>query len=186
MSQPVNSQHSVFTTLELLSTILHFLPQSSLHHLVRVCTLWRDLISTTPSLQRATFNPNVPECKNTPRILNEFVIDRLRWSPSLDIAKINSEDFAGVNNQSSRAMAEKEASWKWQLLSYPPLMGLMVVRGTIEQEEEHLQGLRIVCRGGRVGEGMEGGGKESEGEYKKWVAMMRRRRRKMRMRKYCL
>jgi hypothetical protein len=165
MNQSIDAQQAVFGTLELLTGILRFLPQADLLRLGRVCSLWRTLIATTPTLQRTIFDPNaatseIAEARvGTPRILNKFVVDRLRWSPTLDLTQVNSQDFTSVRQSITpnlRAMAAKEASWRGQLLTWPPLTDLLVLRGTIEQDEEHLQSLRLLCRSGSLQSGREG------------------------------
>ncbi|KAI5857216.1 hypothetical protein BZA05DRAFT_387595 [Tricharina praecox] len=162
--EPTESRRGeVLSTPELLSNILRFLPQGDLLRLQRVSSVWHSLITTLPPLQRAIFasNARVAEVAETPRILNSFVIDRLRWFPSLEVSEVNSPDFTTASHLSP--MAAQEASWRMQFISWPPLHEAMVYPGIIEQEEPSLQYLHLVCRS--VGGKTTLAGKESGTEH---------------------
>ncbi|RFU25824.1 hypothetical protein B7463_g10510, partial [Scytalidium lignicola] len=155
LASKINACETVCETPELLIHVLGFLGQGDLLRLQRVSRRWNTLINTTPRLQSAIFDSNIGVTQyavsdamqypsSTPR-LNSFVIDRLHWSPNLDIEQVNDIRFAGVqSSQSLRMMAYQNASWRKELLSWPPVRELTVIHGTITAEEPSLQDLVLV------------------------------------------
>jgi hypothetical protein len=142
-----DAQQQVLGTSELLCSILSYLPQPDLICFQRVSRIWRVLISTAPQLQQAIFSADtpLPTTASERDLLNQFVINRLRWCPALDLDQINTTDFACVNlDPKLRAMAYEDASWRAELLTWPPVSSLLVTRGSISQEEYYLQDLHLV------------------------------------------
>ncbi|KAL5354922.1 hypothetical protein BJX96DRAFT_140314 [Aspergillus floccosus] len=134
----------VLNTPELLCMILSHLSPVELLRLQRVSRSWCSLITEAPSLCATTFTGPVPVqhlSKNIP-YLNQFVINRLRWSPSLDPTEVNTDQFRSVEaNPTLQAMAYRNASWRVQYLTWPPVPKLSIMLGTISQEEPDLPDL---------------------------------------------
>lgn len=141
----------VVRTPELLCMILSHLPPGDLLRLQRVCRSWCSLITEAPSLCATTFTDPVPAQHSFERIpcLNKFVISRLRWSPSLDPTQVNTGKYHSVEaNPNLQAMAYQNASWRDQYLTWPPVLKLSIVLGSIAQEEYDLPDLVLSSRQG--------------------------------------
>ncbi|KAF9885053.1 hypothetical protein FE257_000784 [Aspergillus nanangensis] len=140
----------VLDTPELLCMVLAHLPSGELLRLQRVCRSWQLLITKTPNLCATTFTGPAPSRRipnQTPH-LNQFVINRLRWIPSLDPTQVNTTQFYSVQgNPSLQAMAHENASWRNQYLTWPPLLQVTFMFGTISQEEPGLPDLLLSSHG---------------------------------------
>ncbi|KAJ5154419.1 uncharacterized protein N7500_009858 [Penicillium coprophilum] len=139
----------VLGTTELLCSILGHLSQADLLRLQRVSQSWRSLIKNAPNLCAATFTGQGPSQHVLSKVpqLNTFVIGRLRWSPSLEMALVNTTQFHSVGTDPTlQAMAYEHASWRDQYLTWPPVAKLSIIHGTISQEEPSLADLVVTSR----------------------------------------
>ncbi|EPS27278.1 hypothetical protein PDE_02221 [Penicillium oxalicum 114-2] len=148
---PSRAMTRVLGTSELLASILSHLPQGDLLRLQRVSHSWLSLIRASPVLWPTTFTGQSDfrhTTTGTPR-LNTFAISCLRWSPSLETDALNTAEFRSVQaDQTLRAVAYENASWRAQYLTWPPVSRITVVHGTISQEEPGLPDLIIASRQG--------------------------------------
>ncbi|KAL4888742.1 hypothetical protein BDV59DRAFT_187988 [Aspergillus ambiguus] len=148
----------VLQTPELLSLILNYLPQGKLLQLQRVSRSWCSLIRKAPNLCATTFTNTAfgRHTSTNPPKLNTFVINRLRWFPSLDLTLVNTPQFRAVETDPIlRAIAHENASWRDQYLTWPPASRLSIIHGTIYQEEPSLPGLCMTCHQSDPGQSFE-------------------------------
>ena len=146
-----SAAEKALATPELLAQILGHVSQNQLLCLQRVSTFWRSVITDTPHLLTILFAANAPiddvdlSMLREP-CLNKLVLDRLRWFPSLDLSQVNTAQFDSVqSDRVLRAMMNEHASWRGQLLTWPRIVRITIIHGTIRQEEFSLQDLQLVC-----------------------------------------
>jgi hypothetical protein len=141
---------AVFETPACLIGILQNIQERDLFVLQRVSSIFRKILCTTPFVQQKLFDSELDSPvgyyqPGVPSLINYFVLRHLRWLPSLDLSQMNSALFERDSRPNFSAMAANEASWRNQLLTWPPLRDALVEDVLVRQEMYRLPFLQLTC-----------------------------------------
>lgn len=128
--RPVKQAHEIWGISEILEQILESVPMRKLLHFQRVCSGWRQLISSSSKLQKALFMRPDQSKAGSERVINPlFCTSNFDFMPMFECLHRMAK-FPWTRTPRQSAFLYERASWRRMLLTQPPFTSFRQVYHT--------------------------------------------------------